>query len=233
MNSPVTSTDFGATTPGQPLCDVFGIKLLNNEKHASFLSWLLTDAGLLNSGFISELLRFLPPIGKHVRFSPVEDSDTNPENGAVWVEANGQLLARSDYARLFAAIGTGFNLPEDSDETKFRVPDISGRFVIARNANYGVGSNGGEEDNKITLEEVNLPAHNHIFGCEKAGMGVATAPGTFHSTGTNRFEQAEETAAGAATRNTGGGQPVTVLKPPYFTCIAYILAGYKVGGAMV
>lgn len=51
---------------------------------------------------------------------------TNPPSG--WLKAAGQLVSRSMYPRLFAAIGTTYNLSNDKDANSFRLPDARGMF---------------------------------------------------------------------------------------------------------
>lgn len=51
---------------------------------------------------------------------------TNPPSG--WLKAAGQMVSRSMYPRLFAAIGTTYNLSNDNDATAFRLPDARGMF---------------------------------------------------------------------------------------------------------
>lgn len=49
---------------------------------------------------------------------------------AGWLHANGQLVLRADYPRLFERIGTQFNLGiAGEDSTNFRLPDLRGMFV--------------------------------------------------------------------------------------------------------
>lgn len=57
---------------------------------------------------------------------------------AGWLKANGQLVSRSTYAALFAAIGTTYGAGDGS--TTFQLPDLRGEFLRGWDDGRGVDS---------------------------------------------------------------------------------------------
>lgn len=81
--------------------------------------------------------RFMP-IGAIGDISPAGSvmhfARSTPPNG--WLRANGSLVSRTDYAELFAVIGTAFG-PGDGSTT-FRLPDLRGEFIRGLDDGRGV-----------------------------------------------------------------------------------------------
>lgn len=84
-----------------------------------------------------------------------------------WMLADGSELNRDDYPELFSAIGTVWNLPTDTDVTKFRIPDLCGNVTVgagdclnenthpnAPNHDHFLGFYGGSEYNEIGAEHM-------------------------------------------------------------------------------
>ena len=46
-----------------------------------------------------------------------------------WLLCDGSELSRTTYADLFNAIGVLYNKEDDEDATKFRIPDLTSRFI--------------------------------------------------------------------------------------------------------
>lgn len=112
---------------------------------------------------IQDLLKFIIPIGGIIPFYGTGQPDG-------WLTCNGQAVSRSEYAALFAVIGTRSGGGNGS--TTFNVPDIRGQVV------YGYGYNGrtmslgatvGELDHLISKSE--MPPHSHEIG-EKGNAGA-------------------------------------------------------------
>ena len=79
-----------------------------------------------------------------------------------YLMCNGQAVSRTDYAALFAVIGTTYGAGDGT--TTFNVPDLQGRFPLGAGAGNGltaraVGQKGGEETHTLTVAE--MPAHSH------------------------------------------------------------------------
>lgn len=93
-----------------------------------------------------------------------------PSNYAL---CNGDALDISAFAELYEVIGTTFNTAPNPyganwtapASTKFRLPDLRGRFICGHNDSHSdyssIGKAGGEE--KVTLTESQMPIHTHDF----------------------------------------------------------------------
>lgn len=150
-----------------------------------------------------------------------------------WLICNGRSLSRTEYADLFALIGTSFG---NDDANTFKLPDTRGRVIgsIGTGTGLTLRSNGdavGTETHTLTTSE--MPVHNH---------GV-TDPGHTHSYINNTNNQntdnafASETAAddadlskttgssttGITINNAGGGQAHNNMQPTIFmgNCFIY------------
>lgn len=93
---------------------------------------------------------------------------TNPPSG--WLKAAGQAVSRSMYPRLFAAIGTTYNLSNDTDNSLFRLPDARGMFF--RGADDGRGIDPGRVFGAMQSSQ-NL-AHTHTGNTTLAGEHTHT-----------------------------------------------------------
>ncbi|WP_375656077.1 Bgr_08870 family protein [Bartonella sp. MR63HLJHH] len=98
-----------------------------------------------------------------------------------WLKANGALISRSDYAQLFAVIGTTYGAGDG--KTTFRLPDLRGEFLRGvddkRNIdpNRTIGSQQGDAIRNIT-GELNFDAKAKVAsGAFKYG-GVSNSSNT-------------------------------------------------------
>ena len=86
-----------------------------------------------------------------------------------WLVCAGQALSRTDYADLFAVVGTTFGAPSGST---FNLPDLRGRVTAGRDIDQGgyadrlttpnsrtLGATGGTQT--VTLTEAQMPEHTH------------------------------------------------------------------------
>lgn len=82
-----------------------------------------------------------------------------------WHLCDGSSLSRTEYATLFAVIGTTFG---NNDSTTFKLPDMMERFVVGKGkptsqgglADYDtLNKKGGQ--NKVALTINEMPSHNH------------------------------------------------------------------------
>jgi len=102
---------------------------------------------------------------------------------AGWLVCGGQSLSRSEYAELFAVIGTAFGSLSGST---FSLPDLRGRVTAGRDFDAGgtagrltsttmtpdgatLGATGGAQT--VTLATDQLPAHGHTYSGTTASSG--------------------------------------------------------------
>lgn len=80
-----------------------------------------------------------------------------------WLLCNGGSYSTTEYAALYAVIGTRFG----GSGGTFRVPDFRGRTPVMPGGSYGgsVGYTGGSTYNStsVALSTSNLPSHSHSF----------------------------------------------------------------------
>ena len=91
---------------------------------------------------------------------------------------DGSAVSRTDYADLFAAIGTTYGAGDGA--STFNVPDLSGRVVLGVSQSHALGTTGGEATH--TLTESELPAHSHVVPAHSHENDItATTPQLTHS----------------------------------------------------
>lgn len=138
---------------------------------------------------------------------------------ANWRICDGAAVSRTDYAALYAAIGTTYGSGDGS--TTFNLPDMRGRTAIGAGqgpslANRGLGAAFGAE--AVGLVEAQLPAHAHSVGNSGSnGANInhaheirfdssAVQSGTGISAVTQIYNSS---TSGNATRNTQPSSPAT------------------------
>lgn len=123
---------------------------------------------------------------------------------------NGQAVSRTDYAGLFAVIGTSHGVGNGT--TTFNVPNHSGRFVL----NATPGSTGGSVQHAHSVSgnatggisvsgTTGDPFNDVVTGL--GGGGAAVVPGNFHHHNMTSF--------GSASLAVSGGTDFQVHYPPY------------------
>lgn len=104
-----------------------------------------------------------------------------------WLVCGGQALSRTDYAALFAVIGTAFGAPDGSS---FSLPDLRGRVSAGRDFSVNsstanrltsttmtpngttLGASGGAQTQ--TLTEAQMPSHTHTLSGSTNSTGSHT-----------------------------------------------------------
>lgn len=171
------------------------------------------EDGTLNAiggsgGTVSDTL----PIGSVVEWF----STTIPTN---WLECNGQAISRTEYAELFAVIGTKYGSGDGS--TTFNLPNIKGKTTVGLDIDdtdfNTLGKTGGEKTHTLTENEI-PPMNVHMTKDTWYDRGGLEAGGAV-----NRRVVAGGATGGATdyvigTVN-GGGQAHNNLQP-------YIVSNY-------
>lgn len=96
---------------------------------------------------------------------------------AGWQLCDGSSLSRTDYAALFAVLGTTYG---NNDNTTFRIPDMRGLFVAGRGANNYNNLNQKGGSNTVALSVNEMPRHNHDTSNSVAD-GSVTVKGGEHT----------------------------------------------------
>lgn len=96
------------------------------------------------------------PVGTIIPYA----SSTLPEG---YMICDGRALSRTEYSKLFQAIGTFFGAGDGS--TTFNIPNLKGKVPVGLNGNDTdfdtLGETGGEKEHTLTINE--MPKHNHTF----------------------------------------------------------------------
>lgn len=147
-------------------------------------------------------VRWHPVVGAFIIISPtiapagsVQAFASESAIPAGWFTCNGAVISRTDFAALFAAIGTTwgggngsttFNLPDLRGRTLFGADNGAGRLTGAGGLAGTFGSTGGTET--VALSEAQLASHGHGGSTGAAGThdhGGAVAAAGQHSHGSS------------------------------------------------
>jgi microcystin-dependent protein len=133
-----------------------------------------------------------------------------------WLFAFGQLVSRTTYADLFAALGTTYGAGDGS--TTFALPDLRGRVVAGKDdmggtsANRLTGTSGGLNGDVLgatggsethTLLTAEIPSHTHSVG------GTFSTTGGTYNVGSGSNDNFASTTSSA----TGGGGAHNNVQP--------------------
>lgn len=137
-----------------------------------------------------------------------------------WLTCNGAAVSRTDYADLFAVIGTTYGAGDGS--TTFNVPDLRGRTVVGQGTGTApdrsfkaLGEADGTETHTLTVNE--MPAHNHALrSANQTSYSLSNGTGPFGNTNASNTKQ--ETANIA---NAGSGQAHNNMQP--YLVLTYII----------
>jgi microcystin-dependent protein len=121
----------------------------------------LNVTGKISAAFLD--VPNVAPIGSIVMWPSASAPPTN------WRICNGALLSQTTYSELYALIGNNYNTGGET-AGNFRIPNLTGRFVIGSNATYpltGINSTGGAAT--VTLQIAQIPSHTHTHTMDSAG----------------------------------------------------------------
>ena len=186
---------------------------------------IIADDGTISAiggagGTVSDTL----PIGSTVEWY----SEVIPEN---WLLCNGQAISRTEYAELFAFLGTEFG--DGDGSTTFNLPDKRERFSLGKGNEEPydkLGNTGGEELHTLTLSEI--PSHGHSsavvnpnsagFTAEDVGYTYTTSNNGVVIPLSNTITRDTKGFISSTMENPqGGGEPHNNM-PPYIV-VNYII----------
>ena len=163
-----------------------------------------------------------------------------------WLKCDGRAISRTDYADLFAVIGTTYGSGDGS--TTFNIPDLKGRFPLgvgavspgdsaseaywggttAGSVNCSLGERAGEAWD--TLDTSKIPSHRHFIianGAPVSGNPTANHAINYYATSgytdlpySLRGSASAEPTVGKSSAVGGGGAHNNM---PPFTALNYII----------
>lgn len=147
------------------------------------------------------------PVGTIIPYA----SSTLPEG---YMICDGRALSRTEYSKLFQAIGTFFGAGDGS--TTFNIPNLKGKVPVGLNGNDTdfdtLGETGGEKTHTLTINE--MPSHSHML--QLRSYESASGTGQWHAT-----YNGNESQSNVGSWETGGSQAHNILQP--YIVLNYII----------
>lgn len=143
------------------------------------------------------------PVGAQLPFG----GSTPPEG---WLLCDGSAVSRTDYADLFAVIGTSYG--EGDGSTTFNLPDKRGRVSVGVDPSdtdfANIGKDGGEK--KVQLKLEHMPSHNHYTGYTAGAVWNGTSG---YANTNNAWQYGYQFDRDKVMSNAGGDQAHNNLQP--------------------
>lgn len=119
-----------------------------------------------------------------------------------YLMCNGQEVSRTEYAELFAVIGTAYGVGDNS--TTFNIPDYRGRVAIGASLDYQLGSTGGNATHKHDILSSHVIAHV-VFNTNLRNLIIdqSNGDGTSWTTGTELVISNTSTSSNTYTQGVG------------------------------
>lgn len=175
------------------------------------------------------VVNYIISTGKSADARPMTISETTAQSSAVagmvypfagegdpegFLLCDGSEYSRTDYAKLFDAIGTTYGSGDGS--TTFNVPNLESRVIIGESDDYALGETGGEAEHILTEEE--MPSHSHSFKGSNAFDGYDSinllAPGNAYPNNPALTTGSGYTSTGTLVmQDTGSDQPHNNMQP--------------------
>lgn len=205
MPSPVTSEDFEIQQFSGNVCESIRKLLEVNDTLKEFFAWMFNSDGTLTSAF-KLLMQDVAVAPGNIIFRPVSSI---PDG---YLMCNGQAVSRTEYANLFAVIGTQFGTGDGS--TTFNLPNLREKFLFGggTGSTHPVGETGGSETVTLTLAQI--PSHQHDAWAGAVRWNFAGITGNAGSYADVQGSNVTDIKTVAA----GGGAAHDNM-PPYFTGI--------------
>jgi microcystin-dependent protein len=166
------------------------------------------------TSLINSIRAYIEPIGS-IKPWP------SPAAPSGWLPCDGWEISRTDYAGLFAVLGTMWGAGNGS--TTFNIPNFLSSVPVHRdNVNFGVTGRYGEINHTLTTAE--MPVHNHpgvtdaqgehthVYNGLNAG-GINFTGGPISIGGNANTGSAGNHAHNVGTNNVGGGAAHNNMQP--------------------
>lgn len=152
-----------------------------NDYHPATKKYVDDSIANIDSKIIGDTL----PIGTILPYS----SSTVPTG---YLLCDGSLISRTEYSGLFNVIGTSYNLETDTDDTKFRLPNLKGRVPVGLDSEdtdfNTLGKTGGSKYMQKHTHNVTIPRQkgspHFLQGVSSTDVYVYMSNGTYTTTET-------------------------------------------------
>jgi microcystin-dependent protein len=128
---------------------------------------------------------------------------------------NGSAVSRTNFAALFAIIGTTFGVGDNS--TTFNLPNYTNRLPVGAGGLYAAAATGGSKDSVVVSHthtaSVTDPGHSHQTGSTTTDTGFSGA----RSTGTSGVATSTATTGISVGISTTGSSGTDANMPPYLS----------------
>lgn len=150
-----------------------------------------------------------------------------------WTICNGQLISIASNTALFSLLGTTYG---GDGRSTFGLPDLRGRLAVGEGRGpglspYTLGQSTNQET--VTLQTANLPAHSHSAGSvnipaspagastEEANGNILATPGIEIYAAANTTPSVNYGSFSVAVANEGAGQPFPIMQP--YLCTNFVI----------
>ena len=215
--SPIKPSDVCSTVPETTgsICSKLEALWSLANKMCDWFTWWEDSDGFLSDEAKDFLAESSVPVGSMV-FWPL---DVPPEG---WLTANGDVVSRTTYAKLFAKYGVKYGVGDGT--TTFGLPNLERRFPFGRSGSNVAGQTGGSEN--TTLNMGHLPAQPAPLGdgvdrlliIKSVAVTDDTVPefGAVVSANGRARTNAHSDHADNVMGDLGNGDPLDILNP-YFS----------------
>jgi microcystin-dependent protein len=127
-----------------------------------------------------------------------------------WLPCSGQTLAISQYAALFAILGTTYG---GNGTSTFQLPNLQGRMPVHFGNGFLLGQVGGEATHTLITSE--MPQHTHQVYASSTLANVGVPTGNLWATGNAAYNPGPTNTFmnPACIPNAGGSQPHDNMSP--------------------
>lgn len=150
----------------------------------------------------------------------------SPNSQDGWLVCDGAPVSRTDFANLFAAIGSTWGSGDGT--TTFNLPDLRNKVLIGVGA-HPVGTSGGSATQTLTVGNLAQHTHTLLDPGHTHTLRVSASPGTSASdvpqgnntSVTSAVGIVGSSSTGISALDTGSGDPFSIM-PPYAVAMALI-----------